>query len=80
MKRILAVLLAGLMLLSLAACGAKDEVVKLGLLEAGGMESNRTKEHDAHVKQEKNVDENFEIEHILYSNLSAALMELESGK
>jgi polar amino acid transport system substrate-binding protein len=80
MKRILAVLLAGLMLLSLAACGGKDEVVKLGLLEAGGIASNRTKEHDAHVKQEKNVDENLEIEDIPYSNLSAALMDLESGK
>ena len=80
MKRFLAIILAGLMLLSLAACGRKDEVVKLGLLEAGGIASNRTKEHDAHVKQEKNVDENLEIEHILYSNLSAALMDLESGK
>jgi polar amino acid transport system substrate-binding protein len=68
------------MLLSLVACGGKDEVVKLGLLEADGMESNRTKEHDAHVKREKNVDENLEIEHISYSNLSAALMDLESGK
>ena len=80
MKRVFAIILLGLVLLSLVACGGKDEVVKLGLLEAGGMESNRTKEHDAHVKQEKNVDENLEIEHILYSNLSAALMDLESGK
>lgn len=81
-KKLLAVLLAGLMLLSLAACGGKDDnVEKIGLLEAGGIESNRSKEHDAHMKQEQYADENLgKVEQILYSNLSAALMDLESGK
>ena len=80
MKRFLAILLAGLMLLSLAACGGNDKVIKVGLLEAGGMESDRTKEHDEHVKQEKNVNQNFEVERISYNNLSSALMDLENGK
>ena len=33
MKRVLAIILAGLMLLSLAACGEKDEnVIKMGII------------------------------------------------
>ena len=48
MKRFLAIILAGLMLLSLAACGGKDNVVKIGALEGSGMDSMRTEEHVAH--------------------------------
>ena len=35
MKKIVAIILAGLMLLSLAACGGKDDVVKIGFIDAG---------------------------------------------
>ena len=75
MKRILAVLLAGLMLLSLTACGGKDEVMKRGVLEGSGMDSIHSEEHSAHI----NVP-NTTIEMVNYSNLSSALMDLESGK
>ena len=72
MKKFLAIILAGLMLLSLAACGGKDDVVKIGVLEGIGMESMRSEEHVAHMNSTSN--------YINYSNLSAALMDLESGK
>ena len=72
MKRFLAIILAGLMLLSLVACGGKDNVVKIGVFEGSGMESMRSEEHVAHMNSTSN--------YINYSNLSAALMDLESGK
>ena len=47
-KKLLAVLLAGLMLLSLAACGGKkDDVVKSGVIESSGMYSINS-EDNAH--------------------------------
>ena len=81
MKRFLAIILAGLMLLSLAACGGKkdENVLKTGVLEASGVGDFRTKEHDEHVKNE-NLNDSLKLEHIYYNNLSAALMDLESGK
>ena len=56
MKRILAILLAGLMLLSLTACGRKEEnVIKVGSLELEGMNDLRTDAHNAHRREERNV-------------------------
>ena len=76
-KKLLAVLLAGLMLLSLAACGGKDEnVIKMGVLEATGMEGLHTGTHDEHMRM--GADDTTEC--INYNNLSTALMDLESGK
>ena len=75
MKRFLAIILAGLMLLSLAACGGKDDVAKHGVLEGIGMDSIRSEEHSAHM----NVP-NTTTERVNYNNLSSALMDLESGK
>ena len=80
MKRFLAIILAGLMLLSLAACGGKDNVVKIGALEGSGMDSMRTEEHLAHKREENKDSSDVIIEFVNYNNLSAALMDLESGK
>ena len=81
MKRFLAIILAGLMLLSLAACGGKDDkVVKAGALEGSGMDSMRTEEHWAHKREENKDSSDVKIEFVNYNNLSAALMDLESGK
>ena len=76
MKKIVAIILAGLMLLTLAACGGKDDKGKIGALEASGMSSVRTEEHWAHL--DMSLSTNNEV--IYYSSLSAALMDLESGK
>lgn len=66
MKRFLAIILAGLMLLSLAACGGKDdEVVKMGVLVESA-------EHKDHMKTT--------VDSVVYNNLTSALMDLESGK
>ena len=79
-KKLLAVLLAGLMLLSLAACGGKDEnVVKFGVIEGSGMDTAITPEHNEHMKKH-NGDDDATLERINYDNLSSALMDLESGK
>ena len=75
MKRILAILLAGLMLLSLAACGGKDDVAKHGLLEGSGIGSIRSDAHREHMNIPTTT-----TEMVNYDNLSAALMDLESGK
>ena len=81
MKRFLAIILAGLMLLSLVACGGKDDaVVKIGALEGSGMDSIRTEEHWAHKREENKDSSDVKIEFVNYNNLSAALMDLESGK
>ena len=80
MKRIIAILLAGLMLLSLTACGRKEEnVIKVGSLELEGMNDIRTDAHNAHRREERNVADGTVFENIIYDNLSAALMDLESG-
>ena len=81
-KKLLAVLLAGLMLLSLAACGGKkdENVIKVGSLELEGMNDIRTDAHNAHRKEERNVADATVFENVTYDNLSAALMDLESGK
>ena len=78
MKRFLAIILAGLMLLSLAACGGKDDdKVKIGVLETGQMEGFQSNEaHNKHRQGEVTVKR----EYVLFSNLSAALMDLESGR
>jgi ABC-type amino acid transport substrate-binding protein len=78
MKRILAILMAGLMLLSLTACDEKkdENVVKMGLLEAEGMEGLHTGAHDEHMRTSADVT----TECISYNNLSSALMDLECGK
>ena len=76
-KKLLAVLLAGLMLLSLAACGGKDDnVEKRGILESENMISFSSK-HDAHKAEE---NQSSSKENIRYNNLSAALLDLEGGK
>ena len=74
MKRFLAIVLAGLMLISLVACGGKDDVVKSGLLEISG--SHNDHEGTVHADRHKDMGDN---EYVYYSNLSAALMDLEAG-
>ena len=77
MKRFLAIILAGLMLLSLAACGGKDDnVEKIGVL-GGGLKVDLGSVHNEHYKKDSPYT-NFEL--IDYNNLSSALMDLESGK
>ena len=80
MKRFLALVLAVLMVLSLAACGGKDNVVKMGKLEAGGMEAMYSDEHNAHMRTQNGFSADLKIEFVNYNNLSAALMDLEAGK
>ena len=81
-KKILALVLAIGMVFALAACGEKkdDAVVKIGALEGSGMESMQNEEHLAHRRAEYNDSSDVEIEFVNYNNLSAALMDLESGK
>ena len=84
MKKIVAIILAGLMLLSLVACGGKkdENVEKVAVLEADeiGMGNMATKEHRAHMKVDRNTSPNVKVEFVHYNNLSTALMDLESGK
>ena len=76
MKRFLAIILAGLMLLSLAACGGKEEALpKIGKLEATVVGVSEYREHIDTVHSDDP-----KVEHIYYSNLSAAQMDLNSGK
>ena len=75
-KKLLAVLLAGLMLLSLAACGGKDE----GLLKSGTLELGSTGGYIEHLNETILASLNQKIEHTNYNNLSTALLDLESGK
>jgi polar amino acid transport system substrate-binding protein len=82
MKRFVAIILAGLMILSLAACGGKDDnVVKVGVLEADeiGMGKMATEEHRAHMKVDRNTPDDVTVKFVHYNNLSSALMDLESG-
>ena len=79
MKRFLAIILAGLMLLSLAACGGKDDdKVKIGVLEVGMQDGLKSDAHFEHMKLDEQND--IAIEYVNYNNLSSALMDLESGK
>ena len=74
-KKLLAVLLAGLMLLSLAACGGKDDVEKSGALHVNM--SGLSDEHFKHIGDDLGFAD---VETVEYNNLSTALMDLESGK
>ena len=76
MKRFLAIILAGLMLLSLAACGGKDE----GVLKSGTLELGSTGGYIEHLNETILASLNQKIEHTNYNNLSTALLDLESGK
>ena len=75
MKRFLALILAGLMLLSLAACGGKDDVEKSGALHVNM--SGLSDEHFKHIGDDLGFAD---VETVEYNNLSTALMDLESGK
>ena len=75
-KKLLAVLLAGLMLLSLVACGGKESTDKSGVLEMEMLQSAVKHTDDCSIIAGSNGKKSREI----YSNLSAALMDLESGK
>ena len=76
MKRFLAIILAGLMLLSLAACGGKESTDKSGVLQMEMLQSAVKHTDDCSIIAGSNGKKSREI----YSNLSAALMDLESGK
>lgn len=75
-KKILAFVLAIGMVFALAACGEKKNVVKMGVLEVGGMEGLHTGTHDEHMR----IGADDTTECITYNNLATALMDLESGK
>ena len=72
-KKLLAVLLAGLMLLSLVACGGKESTDKSGVLQMEMLQSAVKHTDDCSINAGSKSRE-------IYSNLSAALMDLESGK
>ena len=76
MKKFLAIILAGLMLLSLTACGAKkdDNVKQVGLLEIESSGGHRVHEAVAHADRCESI--NFKY----YSNLTSGIMDLKSGK
>ena len=77
-KKLLAVLLAGLMLLSLAACGGKDDKMVRGVLGDDGFSAAVSK-HDKE-KHDKEKHEPYKAtEQKYYSNISAAIMDLKSG-
>ena len=77
-KKLLAVLLAGLMLLSLVACGGKDDnVEKRGVLHSENSTRFSSSAHNEH--KEKN-NESLKQETNSYDNLSSALLDLENEK
>ena len=78
MKRFLAIILAGLMLLTLVACGENkdDNVDRRGALHAENSMKFTSSAHQEH--KEKANESNRET--IYYNNLSAAILDLESGK
>jgi len=78
MKRFLAVLLAGLMLLSLAACGGKDDKMVRGVLGDDGFSAAVSK-HDKEKHGEEKHEPYKATEQKYYSNISAAIMDLKSG-
>lgn len=74
MKRFLAIILAGLMLLSLAACGGKDDVdYKFGMVSS----MYNTRGYYNHIS-EAHGDGKLNSELKLFDNLNAALMALNS--
>ena len=80
MKRTVALILALLMILTLAACGAKkDEEVKYGVLEIGSSRITHTAEHKAQMDKEFAINDDAMVERVNYNNLSTALLDLENG-
>ena len=78
MKRVFAIILAGLMLLSLAACGGKDDKMVRGVLGDDGFSAAVSK-HDKE-KHDKEKHEPYKAtEQKYYSNISPAIMDLKSG-
>ena len=77
MKRVFAIILAGLMLLSLAACGGKGDAEKNGTLQTNFNLAALDDEHAKHIVKDLGFAD---VETVEYSNLSTALMDLESGK
>lgn len=79
-KKLLALLLTGAMMCSLAACGQQQqeetEVLKIGKLASESMGGHRCPEQTASTDDA----DLFEIEFVFYDNLSAALLDLNSGK
>ena len=77
-KKLLAVLLAGIMLLTLVACGGKDDnVEKRGVLHSENSTRFSSSAHNEH--KEKN-NESLKRETNSYDNLSSALLDLENEK
>lgn len=75
-KKILAALLAGLMLLTLAACGKETaEDFRRGIIEQGNV-SVQLRKHNAEFH---GGNPDFEVGPI-YDNLSTALLDLKNGK
>ena len=77
-QKILAILLAVAMILSLAACGGQNDesVVRVGVLEMEGVGATGQK-HDAENHPGRQQDE---IENVYYNNLSSALLDLQNEK
>ena len=83
MKKILAIILAGLMLISLVACGGKKDdvnVMKFGVIEGSGLDTVDNSVHNAHMKETYGSSVEAPLARVNYDNLSTALMDLESGK
>ena len=78
-KKILAALLAGLMLLTLAACGKETaEDFRRGIIEQGNVYA-RIREHGVEFHTESK-ETGFGSESVIYDNLSTALLDLKNGK
>ena len=77
MKRFLAIILAGLMLLSLAACGEKkdESLTKMGRLEATAVDGCKYREHIDTVHSDRP-----KAGVVYYNNLTNMLMDLDSKK
>lgn len=80
MKRTIAMLLAVLMLVSLAACGGKkdDVSLKLGLLETESQGGH--KDHEAIEHADRASVDLKDVEYVYYNNLVSAIMDLSNGK
>ena len=81
MKRFLTIILAALMLLSLAACGGKDDdVTKIGVLEMDMLSGHGSHIVEAHKETAKKYDNDAKNMKVQYDKLSAALMDLANKK